>query len=101
LVSVSTWKLVFRQPIILFLGAYSICSLQKNLTQNNLTIKRNILRTPNLTRFGGEGQVHDSSKAEFLDEIQAKVIIDFLLAIHCNLYSFKMRFKFLQIHATS
>ena len=37
-------------------------------------------------------------EARFLDEIQAKV---FLLVIHSHLYSFTLRFLFLQTHATS
>jgi hypothetical protein len=37
-------------------------------------------------------------EAEFLDEIQKKV---FLLAINRHLYSFALRFLFLQNHATS
>ncbi len=40
-------------------------------------------------------------EAEFLDEIQTKVIRVFLLAIHRHLYSFALRFLFLQTHATS
>ncbi len=39
--------------------------------------------------------------AEFLDEIQTKVIRVFLLAIHSHLYSLALRFIFLQTHATS
>jgi hypothetical protein len=39
--------------------------------------------------------------AEFLDEIQTKVLRVFLLAIHSHLYSFALRFLFLLIHATS
>jgi hypothetical protein len=40
-----------------------------------------------------------SPKAEFLYEIQTKVLKVFLLAIHNHLYSFA--FLFLQTHATS
>jgi hypothetical protein len=40
-------------------------------------------------------------EAEFLDVIVAKVLIVFLLALHSHLYSFAMRFLFLQTHATS
>ncbi len=40
-------------------------------------------------------------EAEFLDEIQTKVFKVFLLTIHRHLYSFALRFLFLQIHATS
>jgi hypothetical protein len=36
-----------------------------------------------------------------LDEIQTKVLRVFLLAIHRLLYSFVLRFLFLQTHATS
>ncbi len=39
--------------------------------------------------------------AEFLDEIQTKVLGVFLLAIHGHLHSFALRFLFLQTHATS
>ncbi len=42
-----------------------------------------------------------SPEAEFLDEIQTKVLIFFLLAIHSHLYSFALRFLFFQTHATS
>ncbi len=41
------------------------------------------------------------TEAEFLDEIQTKVLRVFLLAIHSHLYSFALRFLFLQTHATS
>jgi hypothetical protein len=40
-------------------------------------------------------------KAEFLDEIQTKVLRDYFLAIHSRFYSFTLRFLFLQNHATS
>jgi hypothetical protein len=36
-----------------------------------------------------------------LDETQTKVLRDFLLAVHNHLYSFALRFVFLQTHATS
>jgi hypothetical protein len=39
--------------------------------------------------------------AEFLDKIQTKVLRVFLLAIKIHLYSFALRFLFLQTHATS
>ncbi len=45
--------------------------------------------------------VADCAEAEFLDEIQTKVLRVFLRAIHSHLYSFALRFLFLQIHATS
>jgi hypothetical protein len=41
------------------------------------------------------------SKAEFLDEIQTKVLRLFLLAIYSHLCSKALRFLFLQTHATS
>ena len=40
-------------------------------------------------------------KAEFLDEIQTKVLRVFLLAIQSPLYSFALRFTFLQTHTAS
>ncbi len=40
-------------------------------------------------------------EAEFLDEIQTKVLRVFLLAIHSHLYSFALRFMFLRTHPTS
>jgi hypothetical protein len=39
-------------------------------------------------------------EAKFLDKIQTKVLV-FLIAIHSHLYSFALRFLFLQTHATS
>jgi hypothetical protein len=42
-----------------------------------------------------------SPEAEFLDVIGAKVLKVFLLAIHSPLYSFALRFIFLQTYATS
>jgi hypothetical protein len=39
--------------------------------------------------------------AEFLYEIQTKILRVFLLGIHSHLYSFVLRFLFLQTHATS
>jgi hypothetical protein len=41
------------------------------------------------------------SEAEFLDQIQTKVLRGFLLAIQSHLYSFALTFLFLQTHATS
>jgi hypothetical protein len=41
------------------------------------------------------------AEAEFFDEIQTKVFRVFLLAIQSHLYSFALRFLFLQTHATS
>ncbi len=41
------------------------------------------------------------TEAEFVDEIQIKVWKVFLLAIHSHLYSFALRFLFLQTLATS
>ncbi len=40
-------------------------------------------------------------EAEFLDEIQPKVLRVSLLAVHNQLYSFALRFIFLQTHTTS
>jgi hypothetical protein len=40
-------------------------------------------------------------EAEFLDEIQTKILRVYLLAIYRNLYSFALRFLLLQTHATS
>jgi hypothetical protein len=40
-------------------------------------------------------------EAEFLDEIQTKVLRMFLLAVHSDLSKFALRFLFLQTHATS
>jgi hypothetical protein len=42
-----------------------------------------------------------SPETEILDEIKTKVIRVFILAIHSHLYSFALRFLFLQTHATS
>ncbi len=41
-----------------------------------------------------------SIEAEFLDEIQTKVLRVYLLAIHSHLYSFALRLFFLQTRAT-
>jgi hypothetical protein len=42
------------------------------------------------------------TEAEFLDEIQTEVLrAFFLLAIHSHIYSFALRFLFLETHATS
>jgi hypothetical protein len=41
------------------------------------------------------------TEAEFLDEIQTKVLKVFLLDTYSLLYSFALRFLFLQTHATS
>jgi hypothetical protein len=43
----------------------------------------------------------DYQKAEFLDEMQIKVLRVFLLAIQSHLCSFALRYLFLQTHATS
>jgi hypothetical protein len=50
------------------------------------------------TYFLREGR---ENEAEFLDEIQTKIVRDFLLAIHSHLYSFVLRFLFIHTHATS
>ncbi len=42
-----------------------------------------------------------SSEAEFLDEIQTKILRVFILAIRRHLYSFDLKFLCLQTHATS
>ena len=41
------------------------------------------------------------SEAEFLDKILTKVLRVFLLAIHNHIYSFALRFLFLETHTTS
>ncbi len=41
-----------------------------------------------------------TTEAEFLDEIQTKVLRVFLFAIHSHLYSFALRFLFLQTYET-
>jgi hypothetical protein len=52
---------------------------------------------PPLLQLGGDSVRYESTpEAEFLDEIQTKV----LLAIHSHLCSFALRFLFLQTHAT-
>jgi hypothetical protein len=56
-----------------------------------------LLKHSKHTTATGSGQY--STAAEFLDEIQTKVLRDFLLVIH--LYSFALRFLLLQTHATS
>jgi hypothetical protein len=40
-------------------------------------------------------------EAEFLDEIQTRVLRVFLLTVHSHLYSFALRILFLQSHTTS
>ncbi len=42
-----------------------------------------------------------TTEAEFLDEIQIKVLRLFLLAIYSHLYRLALRFLFLQTHETS
>jgi hypothetical protein len=42
-----------------------------------------------------------NSEAKFFGEIQTKVLRIFLHVIHSHLYSFALRFIFLQTHATS
>ncbi len=49
-------------------------------------------------RGGGRGGYPE---AEFLDESHTKVLRVFLLAVQSHLYSFALRFIFLQTHATS
>ncbi len=46
-------------------------------------------------------RITEQKEAEFLNEIQTKVSRVSLLAIHSHLYSFALRFLFLQTHATS
>ncbi len=47
------------------------------------------------------GLSNQCTEAEFLDGIQTKVLRVFLLAIHSHLYSFALRYLFLQTHTTS
>jgi hypothetical protein len=49
----------------------------------------------------GWGVEEDGTEVEFLDEIHTKVFRVFLLAAQSHLYSFDLRFIFLQTHATS
>jgi hypothetical protein len=49
----------------------------------------------------GNFQLPAYTEAELLDEILTKVLRVFLLAIRSHLYSFALRFIFLQTHATS
>jgi hypothetical protein len=49
----------------------------------------------------GAFTVLSTAAAEFLDEIQTKVLRVFLIAILSHLYSFSLRFILLQAHATS
>jgi hypothetical protein len=51
--------------------------------------------------FTSAGVLHAISEAEFLDQIQTKVLRVFLLAIQSHLYSFASRILVLQTHATS
>jgi hypothetical protein len=48
-----------------------------------------------------DGDKESSTEAEFLDEIQTKVLRVFLIAIHSHLYIFALRFLFLKTHETS
>jgi hypothetical protein len=63
--------------------------------QNNMLIelKHILWNSPHKTKL--------CSEAEFLEEIQTKVLTVFLLAIQSHLDSFALRFLFLQTHATS
>jgi hypothetical protein len=45
--------------------------------------------------------IQDQPEAEFLDEIQTKILRVFLFATHCHLYSLTFRFLFLKTHAAS
>jgi hypothetical protein len=56
--------------------------------------------TPRLSETDGY-TVEDDPETKFLEKIQAKVLRVFLLAIHNHLYSFALKCKFLQTHATS
>jgi hypothetical protein len=57
------------------------------------------LQTP-MTALAVEISESIEPEAEFLDEIQTKILRVFLLVIHIHLYSFALRFLFLQTHAT-
>jgi hypothetical protein len=48
-----------------------------------------------------KGKCKVGPETEFLDEIQTKVLGIFFLANHSHLYSFALRFLFLQTHTTS
>jgi hypothetical protein len=57
---------------------------------------------PSTSKGGGGGdEKAGCTEAEFLDEIQTKDLRIFLLAIQSHLYSFALRFLFLQTHVTS
>jgi hypothetical protein len=51
--------------------------------------------------FHAQISTYGATKAEFLEEIQAKVLRVFLLAIHSHLFSFALRFLLIQTHTTS
>jgi hypothetical protein len=67
-----------------------------------VTLRRQVFRLVS-TFFYEKDQIltHLCSEAEFLDEIQTKVWKVFCLIIYSHLYSFALRFLFLQTPATS
>jgi hypothetical protein len=56
--------------------------------------------SPNAGGGGVAGSQPMSTEAEFLDEIQTKVLNVFLLVIHSHIYSFDLIYLFRQTHAT-
>jgi hypothetical protein len=67
-------------------------SFRRGCSHGN-SIKRDVINVINRSsRFCAE--------AEFLDETQTKLLTVFLLVIHSHIYSFPLRFLFLQTHTT-
>jgi hypothetical protein len=61
-----------------------------------IRIKHTYTPPPSITNSCSKGPLHLSNpEAQFLDEIQTKVLRVFLLAIHSHLDSFALRFLFL------
>ncbi len=61
---------------------------------NKVAVQTSFRRIVNSGRF-------QTKEAEFLDEIQTKVFRVFLLAVNSHIYSFALRYLFLQTQATS
>jgi hypothetical protein len=68
-----------------------------NLKESN----ENVCRSKTVHTKGNPLVGTSDSEAEFLDEIETKILRVFILAIRRHLYSFYLKFLCLQTHATS
>ncbi len=94
---INIWKKSYSTTMIFWIGKHFFSALKYTVFLSN-KILTNVSCLYYLWFYPPPPH---SPEVEFLDEIQTKALRVFLLAIHSHLYSFALRFLFLQTHATS